>query len=219
MDLRPHLLLGEIKQAGEHNQEDHDLEADALALPPGAARPPTSGMPPRPWHIGRPSAGSRRCSRPASLSAAAAWRARGRGNICCSGRPPAAVKPSGGFLEAGQIARDVVGALLLKLREHVEHEPREAALVAARLGQRRQVRRRDAMHRLGSELIRERRREIVGQPARRVLSARPLSSGSLILTSAATAAACASEKPGPPGSARLRKATICSEWQTEQTSL
>src|SRR5205085_6730535 len=27
----PYLLLGEVQQAGEHDQEDHDLEADALA--------------------------------------------------------------------------------------------------------------------------------------------------------------------------------------------
>src|ERR1051326_1482055 len=28
---RPHLLLGEVEQAGEHDQEDHHLEAEALA--------------------------------------------------------------------------------------------------------------------------------------------------------------------------------------------
>src|SRR5262245_30149883 len=47
----------------------------------------------------------------------------------------------------------------------------------------------------------------------------PLSSKSGILYSDATAAACASENPGPPGSARLRKASIWIEWQDAQTSL
>src|SRR5438067_12666173 len=31
MHLGPHLLLGEVHQAGEDDQEDHHLEADALA--------------------------------------------------------------------------------------------------------------------------------------------------------------------------------------------
>ena len=74
LDLVPDLLLGEVQQAREHDQEDHHLEADALALRPCAARPPTSGTPRRPWHIARPSAARRRHMSPGRPAAAAAWR-------------------------------------------------------------------------------------------------------------------------------------------------
>src|SRR5947209_1241250 len=56
-----------------------------------------------------------------------------------------------------------------------------------------------------------------GRPGRSNIS--PDSLGpSLILYSAASALTCASEKPGPPESARLRNARSSIEWQLAQTS-
>ena len=61
---------------------------------------------------------------------------------------------------------DVIRPMLLIRRERVEDEPGEAALIGARLGQRRHVRRRDtAVRRFRCKLVRERRREDVGRTA------------------------------------------------------
>ena len=68
-------------------------------------------------------------------------------------------------LVAIEIGGDVIRAVLLVLRDHVEHEPGKASAVAARLGQRRHVGRGDAVGRLRRKFIRERRREMVRQPA------------------------------------------------------
>src|SRR5262249_44261173 len=60
---------------------------------------------------------------------------------------------------------DIVWSLFLILREHVEYEPGETALVRARLRQSRHVGRRDTVHRLRGKLIGEWRWEIIGQAA------------------------------------------------------
>src|SRR6185437_7627964 len=58
---------------------------------------------------------------------------------------------------------DVIWAAFLVLRERLEDEPGEAALVTARLGERRHVRRQSAAERRARRLIvRKRRWEIIG---------------------------------------------------------
>ena len=71
----------------------------------------------------------------------------------------------GRLLVALHQGHEVIDALLLVLREHVEHEPREAALIGARLGDHRKVRRQRAV--IGKPcdlLVGERRREVVRRP-------------------------------------------------------
>ena len=131
-------------------------------------------------------------------AAAAASRWRGRGNTCCTSRPAAAATPAGGVLVALQQRHDVVGAVLLILREHVEHEsPGSRARSRAPW---RSPRGRAASP---SGKLDRRRREVIRRPAG------PLDHLALVvrrpctLYSAAITATCAGVKPGPPGSREI----------------
>src|SRR5258708_24915071 len=80
------------------------------------------------------------------------------------------------FLEALQYGIDVVRALFLELREKVEHESREAALVGARLGDQGQVGRQcAAIGDARSLLVGEWRGKVIGGPGG------PLAQFSLVL--------------------------------------
>ena len=78
--------------------------------------------------------------------------------------------PAGGSRIPLEQRHQVVGALLLVLREQVEDEPGEAALIAARLDDHREVGRHRVVAGARLVVVLERRREAVGQPARRSLT-------------------------------------------------
>ena len=125
VQVGPDLALGRVEQRGQHDQEQHHLEAGLLARLEGRLGRPRSGT----WRRRSPSArGSPRCRRrrsPGRRRAAAASRSTGRGSRGCSSCPPA-----GGarrrLLVAQEQAVDVVGA------------------VGARLGDQRQIGRQGA---------------------------------------------------------------------------
>ena len=165
LHVAPDLLLGEVQQARQHDQEDHDLEANTL---------PRLHM-----RLGRPHQERRhvlgvlreRLRRAVLVGDAAVFhRLRHRdgvaGEILVVGQRRRQLEARRRLVLVAHHQRgDVVDAVLLVLREHVEDEPGEAALVGARLGDHRHVRRHRVVARAGGVLVRPRRRKAVGRAA------------------------------------------------------
>ena len=173
MRLAPDLLLGEVEQPGEHDQKDHHLEADPLALVEmRLGRPHQEGGDVLAVLLDR----LRRAVVVGDLAGEQRLRHREvmAGEVLVVERAGRNGDAGGRVLVALQQRRDVVGALLLILREQVEDEAREAARIAARLGEHRHV------GRLGRKGADHGLRSATG-------SDRPRS----ICTVAASAAACA----------------------------
>src|SRR6476659_8650072 len=130
---RPHFLLGEIHEARKHDQEDYDLEADALAL--------------HQVRLGCPHQEGRHVL---GILIYRLWRAIVKGDLSwlewrrhgdVVAREKLVVVPALRQLETLrrvlvplQERGDVIGSLLLILRECIKDEPRETARVGACLG-------------------------------------------------------------------------------------
>src|SRR6266699_3198423 len=132
LGLAPDLLLGEVEQSRQHDQIDHHLQADPLALVEARlGRPHQEGGDVLAILLDR----LRRSVLVGDLTIEQRLR---HGEVVAgkifvvegAGRDGGA---GGRVLIAAQQRRDVIDAVLLILREKVEHEARKAARIAARL--------------------------------------------------------------------------------------
>ena len=125
--VRPHLLLGEVQQPGEHDQEDHHLEADALArVEVRLGRPHQEGRD----VLGILLHGLRRA---VVIGHLPVLQRRRHGDVVAGEifvvvAVRRQLEALGRVLVAAQQGGDVVRPLLLVLRDRVEDEPGEAAL-------------------------------------------------------------------------------------------
>ena len=158
----PDALLDEIQQHRQHDQEDHDAEADLLALDHASAPPPSSGTRRRPWRNCRASAGVPSVY----LTAPSGERLRHRDLVAGIIEVPLRIVR---LRVAGQDRVDVVGADLLVLVERSaskmnQGKPRSYLRALASSAH---VRRRLAERGRGGLVVGERvgRREDVGRRA------------------------------------------------------
>ena len=165
VNVVPDLLLGEIKKAGQHDEKYERLEAEPLALVELGLR--------RPHQEGGDVLGvlidSRRCA-VGIFDLSVAQRLRHRdgmaGKVLVVLRARRQRDPGRRIFVADEDGVDVVGAVLLVLGESIEDEPGKARFEAARLRQHGHVGRQAAPHRrAGSLIVRERRREVIGELA------------------------------------------------------
>src|SRR5215471_1238656 len=165
-NLVPHLLLGEVHETREHDQEDHDLEADALTLHQvRLGRPHQEGSDVlgilihglwRAIIIGDLARLQRRrhrnvMAREISIVVAARWQQEALRRL----------------LVSLQERRNVIRSLLLILCERVKYEPWEAALKGARFCQCGHIGRRGTpIGGLGGKFVGKWRREGISEPSR-----------------------------------------------------